>query len=250
MKALSLIALGAATLVGCSNSSVGPSAGQSQVSLSFTTAAAPTPAAMVVSGDVTVADAQNTLVITSAEVVLRDIELWRVGAQDCVGTLDDDSCEKFQTGPTLLNLPLDGSVSQSLSVAIDAGTYDRIEFDIHKVSNNDPEDADFRAAHPDLLDTSIRISGQYNGTDFTYVTDLNESQRFNLVPQLVIDSLTTSTNVTVRLDLDRWFRDGAGNVIDPATANKGGVNENMVRDNIRNSIEGFEDRDRDGRDDS
>jgi hypothetical protein len=37
--------------------------------------------------------------------------------------------------------------------------------------------------------------------------------------------------------------------VDPATANKGGLNENLVRDNIRVSIDAFRDNDRDGHDD-
>lgn len=43
-----------------------------------------------------------------------------------------------------------------------------------------------------------------------------------------------------------WFRDANGALIDPRSANKGGANENLVKSNIRTSIEGFEDDDRDG----
>jgi hypothetical protein len=50
--------------------------------------------------------------------------------------------------------------------------------------------------------------------------------------------------------VDSWFRRGDGSLVDPATANKGGANEDLVEENIERSIEGFEDDDRDGRDDS
>jgi hypothetical protein len=37
--------------------------------------------------------------------------------------------------------------------------------------------------------------------------------------------------------------------VNPATANEGGVNEDLVEENIENSIDAFEDDDRDGDDD-
>jgi hypothetical protein len=58
----------------------------------------------------------------------------------------------------------------------------------------------------------------------------------------------SATNVTLRLDVARWFVSGTA-LVDPATANKGGLNENLVRDNIRASIDAFRDDDRDGHDD-
>ncbi len=40
-----------------------------------------------------------------------------------------------------------------------------------------------------------------------------------------------------------------GSLIDPRTAGDGGPNEGLVEDNIRASIDGFEDEDEDGEDD-
>ena len=54
------------------------------------------------------------------------------------------------------------------------------------------------------------------------------------------------TNSTIVLDLATWFVDAQGNLIDPNSANKGGDNENLVKDNIKASIEAFEDSDKDG----
>jgi hypothetical protein len=48
--------------------------------------------------------------------------------------------------------------------------------------------------------------------------------------------------------VDSWFRDDLGGLIDPATANKGFDNEGIVKDNIKNAMEAFEDPDEDGRD--
>lgn len=243
-RLLALVAAAALTACGNSTEPTGGSA-TSQLTLSFATSSA---APMVVSAegrDLVVSDAQDTLVIASAQVVIRDVELWRVGALSC-DTLIDDSCEKFVSGPTLIDLPLDGTVEQKLLLTADTGSYNRVEFDVHKVSNDDPEDADFRSAFPDFVGLSIRVTGTFNGQAFTYETDLNESQRFDLIDPIHVTVDEPSFNVTVMMDVSGWFRDAAGLVIDPATANKGQANENLVTDNIRAGIEAFEDRNRDG----
>jgi hypothetical protein len=48
------------------------------------------------------------------------------------------------------------------------------------------------------------------------------------------------------LDLDQWFRDLASNLINPQDGNKGGQHESLVKENIKQSIEAFEDHDSDG----
>ncbi len=236
----------AALLTGCSDS-VGPG---SQISLSFSGGASvsssPNPGFLSAPS---MSDGANALVITKAEVVLREIELERVEVIDCDVVPEPDGCEKFEVGPVLINLPVDGTTSTEITIEIDPDSYTEVEFDIHKVSNDDPEDAAFRAEHPDLLDTSIRVQGTFNGVAFTYVTDLNEKQEFDLVPPLVIDENTASTNLTIVLDLATWFVDAQNNLIDPNSANKGGDNENLVKDNIKASIEAFEDSDKDGSED-
>ena len=51
------------------------------------------------------------------------------------------------------------------------------------------------------------------------------------------------------MDLSGWFLDSSGNLIDPATAGNGGVNEARVDTNIKASFRAFHDDDRDGDDD-
>ena len=95
---------------------------------------------------------------------------------------------------------------------------------------------------------SIAVEGTYNGDPFSYETDLNEEQEFDLIPNLVIGEDAPATNITIRLDVSTWFVDGDGNLFDPATAAKGEPNENLAENNIKNSIDAFEDEDRDGDD--
>jgi hypothetical protein len=211
-------------------------------------AAAP---AVVAEGDSTVVVAGNdTLVIRSVELVLREVELERVETADCDTVMDNDDCEEFEVGPMLVSLPL-GTTATVTEVGIDApaGMFNELEFEIHKPDAED--DAAFIAAHPAFADASIRVTGTFSKagtrTDFTYITKLNEKQEVDLDPPLTVVEGST-TNVTLRLDISRWFLNGAA-LVDPASANEGGANENLVRDNIRASIDAFRDDDHDGHDD-
>ncbi|MFQ5550233.1 MAG: hypothetical protein ACE5FJ_03235 [Gemmatimonadales bacterium] len=238
--------IGALVLSACSDST-GPDGQQTQVSLSFSTArpasAAPAPVSFFLSD--TVVAGGDSLIITRARLVLREIELRRLSAPEC---MEEDDCEKFATGPLLVDLPLNGATAQAVSIAIPPDTYTEIEFEIHKPSNDTQADQDFIQQNPDFADASIRVEGTFNGTSFAFVTDLNEKQEFDLVPPLVVTETELSTNVTIRVDLAAWFADGQGGLVDPDSGNKGGANENLIKDNIRTSIEAFEDEDRDGDD--
>ncbi len=247
--------IGAALLAAACGDATGP-ANTSGVSLSFTTGAlggpAPAPGgffSMAPASD-TFAVGQDELIISKVEVVLQEIELERANAESCDSvTVDHDDCEEFELGPVLLSLPLNGDVAQLVEIQIDTGTYDEIEFDIHKVTTGDEEDAAFRQAHPHMAGQSIRVEGTFNGEPFVYETDLDEEQEYDLVPPLVVDSVSVATNVTIRIEISTWFVDGGGALVDPTTANKGGVNEGLVKENIKNSIDAFEDEDEDGDDD-
>ena len=85
----------------------------------------------------------------------------------------------------------------------------------------------------------------YNGSAFTFDTDLDVELEFDLDPPLVV-SQTSSSDVTVLVDLATWFRVESGLLIHPESANTGGDNESVVEENIKNSLEAFEDEDRDG----
>ena len=213
------------------------------VQVSFATQA-PAPALSAVAND-TINEGGNVLVITRAEIVLREIELKRVEQANC----DTDACEEFEAGPVLVNLPLGAGVQQRFALDIPPGSYNEIELDIHKPDDGDPVDQAFVAANPAFADISIRVQGTWNGQPFTYTSDLNVEQELTLTPVLQIVDDASSTNLTILLDIRTWFRDEAGVLINPADANKDGPHESIVRNRIQNSVEAFEDRDHDGGDD-
>jgi hypothetical protein len=224
-----------------------------QTALSSPAGGASLTASVVADGDSTVITMGNdTLIIRSVELVLREIELERIEVDECEDMESDDACEEFETGALLVSLPL-GSTQTERVITLQAqpGTFDELEFDVHKP--DDVTDAAFIAANPDFADISIRVTGTYSQagsrSDFTFTSDLNEEQEIDLNPPLVVDE-GGATNVTLRLDISRWFVNAGGTaLVDPATANNGQANENLVRDNIRASIDVFRDDDTDGLDD-
>jgi len=255
MKTQLQTTLAALLVLAACGDGTGPTTG-TQLSLTFVTSAsasaggAAAPSGFADPMAVSFMDGTNTLEITGVKIVLREIELELVEVDECDDVEPEpEGCEEFETGPLLVDLPVDGSTSTNIAIMIPPGTYDEIEFEIHKVSSDDDEDADFLLENPTMEGKSIVVVGFYNGVGFTYETDLNEDQEFDLVPNLVIEQDGVATNVTIRFDLSTWFVDGSGNLFDPATALKGGPNEELAEDNIENSIEAFEDEDEDGHED-
>jgi hypothetical protein len=193
----------------------------------------------------TIRSGDDVLVMDQVEIVFRRIELTSIESGSCDSVSGSGSCLEFRTDPMVVDVPLGGGPLVSVSADIPAGTYRRIEFSIHKLDDDDPRHADLAAQRPDLLDRSVLVRGSFNGTPFTYESDLNEDQRVEVSPPLVVTG-DTPANLTVRIDIAKWFVDESGSLVDPASADKGGSHENLVRDNIRDSFRAFEDGDRDG----
>jgi hypothetical protein len=224
---------------------------KSNVQVSFATrspAAMPAPFAGLAPASITandtLTDGTNTLVITRAEIVLREIELKQQETTNCDVEPEPAGCEEVEFGPVVVDLPLDTGVRQEFSVPVPPGSYTSIEFEIHKVTSDDP--ATFRQQYPYLAEQSIRVQGTYNGQAFTFLTDLDVEQTLQFNQLLVITDSTTATNVTIKVALAAWFRAQDGSLLDPATGNKGGQNESIIKENIKQSMEAFEDHDRDG----
>jgi hypothetical protein len=216
------------------------------VSLSFS-GQAPAGAAATInaSRDVIVTVGANTLVITKAQLVVRSIKLKTASTMTCS---DDDSinddCDEVRLAPTLIDVPLTANGVTSLTATIPEGTYREISFKIHKPSDDDASDVAFRAANPTFATTSIRIEGTFNGAAFVHTSDISETIELEFATPVVLNA--DNQNVTVQFDLSSWFKVN-GQVINPATANKGAANENAVKNNVRGSLRVFDDEDRNGR---
>jgi hypothetical protein len=252
-------ALGASTLLGACSDSSGPGNG-SGTNLSIAVATLTSSSAGRIAGSgapavslerhVTSPGGTHTLVITSAAVSLSRLELATVDSAGCADddhpAHDDDRCHELETGPMLVDLPTDNSVVSVLSLQLPAGTYRALEAKIRPVRTDDNGGSAFLTAHPEFANASVRVQGTFDGTPFTYTGSPNASLELRFDPPITVGS--TATTVTVHVSIDRWFADGSGNLVDPATANAGGANEQLVRDNVRRSFHAFEDNEHHGDD--
>lgn len=247
MTRLSLLLAAVIVMAACGDGT-GPTTGTG-VSLTFASdvpagpALAPNMAAGLFRAPIT--DGTNTLIVTSVKVVLREIELESIETEDCDVEPEPVGCESFESDPVLVDLPVDGTTSQDVSIDIPAGTYDEVEFDIHEVTD---ADGAFLTANPTMNGKSIAVEGTFNGNAFTFETNMSQEQKFMLTPPLVVGDADPATNVTIRFDVSTWFVDQLGDLFDPATASTGQPNESIAEENIQNSIKAFEDQDKDGDD--
>jgi hypothetical protein len=243
-------ALGVALLVAaCSGAGSGP-AGDGQVSLGLATRSAAAANAAVVAGPETYTDgAGNTLVIDRVQLVFRELELeneTHQGACETDTSSADGDCAEIELGPFLVDLPIGvGGAARTVTASVPAGTYDEVKFKIRAPDDDTSADNAFVAEHPDFAHTSIKVEGSFNGTPFTFVSDLRAELKLELSPPLVVDASGT-TDLTLFADLGAWFRDAGGSLIDPAS----GASATLVGDNIARGFNAFEDENHDGSDDN
>ena len=235
-RALPFVILATFALVACTDGAGPRGAGTVSLALSTvqpstspSTVAAPgLSASLQAGGPETFTDASNnTLAVSSVELVLREVELKPVERADCDESSQatvatpasdghdgndehemndaDEDCDELEAGPILVDLPL-GSVERMFEATVPAGTFDELKFQIHKPSaDGDAADQAFLAAHPDFAGISVRVKGTFNGADFTYTSDLNVEQELRFDPPVPVTA-GTPAKLTVSLDLSGWFR--------------------------------------------
>ena len=171
------------------------------------------------------------LVITKAQIVLDQIELSPTEGVDCNGT-GSNQCEEFDHDPMIIDLPTGTGLNAVAQVPVAAGTYSALEADIQP-----PEKS--IAGHPEFDGRSVRVEGTYKGVPFVFTSNVKASFEMSLKPPVVVTE--TSKNITINVDISKWFLTAGGLAIDPATALAGGANEALVRANIRTSFSSFGD---------
>lgn len=185
----------------------------------------------------------NHVTITEAKMLIRRIEFKSDLEDDGIA---DDSLD-FQTDPLVVILNLDGNVNEIAVTDVEPGSYDEIEFDIHKPEDMEtPPDPDFRIGDSGDERFSIIITGTYNGQNFVYRSNENMEQEMELTTPLIITEDTENINVTLKVNVSNWFVDESGNQLDPLNPD----NESDIDDSIERSFENvYEDNDLDGEED-
>src|SRR5207253_4298063 len=167
----------------------------------------------------------TAIVLTRVRIALEKIEL---------RSRDGDRRAEIALGPVVLDLSggdLDGKLHRVFDTTVPAGTYDKIEFEIHPL-----ERATTDAAADDLFKqrASAIIEGTVGGEKFAFATAIEAEQEFE--GRFVVTD--KSSNVTFDVETSKWFvKDGA--LLDPRDA----ANRPAIEDNLRHSTNAFQDDD-------
>ena len=210
---------------------------------------------------------EDAIVVTRAQVVVKDVKLERADAT-CVDDDDfddlsfadkdksrgnskddddEDNCPTIHAGPFLVDIPMNGTDGARVIVPVGEGTYSAVRLSLHKVTSNDSADRAFRQANPDFRDISVRLEGTFNGAPFIFVGDI--SRKIDVTLPEPLDISEAGGDVTVTLDLGTWFIRPSGGLYSPALANTPGSVRSVVQNNIGGTFRAFCDHNRDGRED-
>ncbi len=193
----------------------------------------------------------GTLTIDDAQFVVSKLELEQSG-QVCEGDVGsgsdggaagdrgdhggdeggdghDDACHDFKADPFLLSLPLDGS---PLTVSVDqvaAGTYDRVQFKVENLEEDEGENdgaqladilAQIRQTYPEFpTKASAVLKGSFQPADggaarpFTVYLQAEIEIERPIEPPLVVGAGDGAQTVTVEFDFGELFQLG-GQVLD------------------------------------
>lgn len=252
MKASAILLLAGCCLVapGC-ESPTGGGAG-ARITISARTAAVPTIAANRPGGEGSAratgappapsgsgAAAADSIRLTRVRVLLRDIRLHR----------ESDSAD-VRTQPVVLDLVPDGTLHDIVVASLPEGSYRRLRFRVHRIEDEDvrgippamrPGFDDFLAGDRWSIIAEGTVYSGGVGEAFVFRSRIDEEQEREFVPELAVAAGAPVT-VTMTLDAASWFSDGAGGLVDPRDPSSG----DAIDDRIRESIDLFEDNDRDG----
>lgn len=177
----------------------------------------------------------NGVEISRVRMIVRQIELERG---------DDQDEQEFEAGPYLIDISgaeLDaGGVAAQFSTNAAAGTYEELEFEVHPLEGDLPDDPAMRDMF--TRGASVVIEGSYNGNAFVYESALTEKKELDGAFDIKGDG---SDNLTLQLDPSGWFLSEGGATLDPADPDS----KSQVEANIKSSIDAYDDDDEDGDDD-
>ncbi len=202
-------------------------------------------AVKVGAGGTTIVRGTDTIIVTSAELVLRDVRLHGEGS----ACLPNDStltsgCATLRLRPMILDLPVNGTDGNRVTVTTPRGTFSSVRLNLHKPIAGDSVDAAFRLANPTFADISVRLEGTYNGESFEYTTDVSEVITVPLTA--AVSGGDDLQQVTVLVDIGKWFWGTESGLLSPIAAGDPGAVADAVNANVRTSFKAFRDQNRDG----
>jgi len=212
--------------------------GSDQVGISVRTGAPRTSAAASQKQALTLA---NGIEVTRVRLVVAKLDLEQEGEDE---SIDGTEAEDVEAGPFLVDLSgsaLDGQAEHMLDVSVAAGTYDELELKIHRLEDNSTARSDAKFADLVAKEASVIIDGKIDGQDFSFVSSLTVEQEREA-------SFTLGDgagNITLNLDVTKWFTGEAGQRLDPRQS----TYKSAIEENIKRSVDAFDDDDEDGAED-
>ena len=239
MHRLALV-LFALALLGCSDGSE-----MGEVRLQLASVNASSTSSSVEAGQLVINAGDDEIVLDRVGLVLRKVRLEGPSIASCPDEGEGDSgCGELEFGPVLFELPLEQGAEGVLNAMVPVGSYTGLKFQLHRPTNAN-EDADFVDEHPDYDDISIRVVGTYNGTPFTFASDLTEVETLHFAGPVEVDT-EGPLPLTLLVQVADWFAGEDGGLVNPADANDGGPLESVVERQIRESFRAFHDGNEDG----
>jgi len=230
MKAIFILGLAVMVLAlfSCGDNGIGPEDQEidGNVSLSMGTPA-------TLSNLNRVTSSAQAITISRVRLLMEEVKL---------KTSEEDSVD-FKIGPLVVDLNLEGNVTKIGVGTIPTGSYNKFEFKVKKLDEddvdiNDPQFTDFIGT-----ERSIIIGGTYDSESFTLYIEEKFKQEIEFLFPIEILSDTSLTNLTLLVGIDTWFIDpGSSNELDPTDPS----NLSQIIENIDNSFIAFEDDDEDG----
>lgn len=239
-----LFGAAAISLAACSSPS--SPAGMGRLTFQLSGARSVTGAPSLVSG----ADA---LVITKVQVVARKIRLERAEgtctaaapagmalSSDGGEDENDSECAEVRLDPMLLEPPVDSTAKAVFSVDLPEGTYHEMKIQVHKPTGSN--DQTFLAAHPEMQDISVKVTGTYNGNAFTFISAITAEVEIELDTPVEVAAGSPAA-LTLTVDVSKWFA-GSSGVLNPIAPSQ--QIRSQIEQNIRASFHAFKDHDHDG----
>ena len=158
-------------------------------------------------------------------------------------SVDQDSLD-FEADNLIVNLPLDGSDFVLTSSTVPEGVYDEFEMEMERPDDASVNDPDFYNDNGSDEGYSIVSNGVYNGKDFIYRSQEDFELELELNPPLEV-SANSAPSVAINVDPFNWFKDEAGNDLDPTDP----ANIEQIDENIEKSFDVEKDEDDDDGDD-
>jgi len=221
-----------AGVAACSDSTSARSNGASQ--LGFSTASTSSVAGASLA-QVPITQNGHTLDLKQVTVVIERAQLKRQNNDACRGDDDEhdgkwagrsESCAEVKVGPTLVDLPLDGSVVSVPASVIPAGTFEEIEFKI----------------------SLARLVGTFDTKAFDVTFPINAKAEIEFSTPLVVTD-STPTSITINVPITAWLTNSDGSLVDPSTLLSNPGVAAAVRARIMATFKAFQDEDHDGHDD-